>query len=976
VFAAQLQTAQNTAEDSTINQPDENKKNPVLPSPTPTPEIPHNLVGAYYDMLNYPNAKLLLNNKGDLPLEVQPTLYNLQGQELQLPTVTVAPQNFRFINLSDWAGIGGESYRSGNIKLFHYGKDLVLGAQIYLTDEPNSISFEEKLAELTKFDSRKQEAVWWMPSNQADVKVVLTNTTNVPLAITGTLSRKPHHVGSPQTFQLAAHETKILDLRTDFVNGNQFTNSELVGLSFEHCAVKDALLARVMIKETNRGYSNFAQFSNPDKGKSSEYQGVGFQIEDIGSDIFTPIIVARNVGAETANVNTKISYTLENGTKGIVTLPQERLRSNEMSLLKTQKITQLVRRENVKVASLEVEYNTSAGSVIVASHTVSNNRNQVFRVPMWDPLAQRSPTGGYPWRIEDTSQTETYIKNITDQEQDYVAFLVWENGGMYMIGLKPIAAHETINIDVKQLRDEQIPDEQGRTIPQYISSGQLQWTLRRKDNLPDDDTSANLALIGRSEQVDITKGIVNNYACQNCCVGNFSFGYVLPGDREIEFGDNIQYRAYEEGETCYGSRYLYQITNPQWSSSNQSVATITGAGVATSQGIGETNIRANWRTTRYRETEPCPPEGPLLWNNEDTFGGCGRNSIKKQIEINNLLPECGTCVGYSSPISSNSYLSVKPKIRILRDGTDITSTPQNQNIQNVIVGQRINLSATVQGGTVSNQQWTIPEKILGEFETLPAGRTPTTARVVPVVGLNTSSTNFAWYSGGGTDSSKSVKYTVTINGMQFEGLASFNVKRPSTSMTANGGTTKVDNVNPFLYLGGVSSADSGIIITRGSTTIPDGFNGNFQFVQLISGQVVRTAVGGSPAVTSLGGLDGCYPYILGETSMSDTPGFSLAPLGVGALQYGEYNGQWVTYLMFKPTGADSVWVPLKKLNWAWHGTATLVPASSPPQWTLNNIMPPGNPVGVDTTEYPIWNRVQPDQSGDNCTTIRRRVGLQ
>jgi hypothetical protein len=344
VFAAQLQTAQNTAEDSTINQPDENKKNPVLPSPTPTPEIPHNLVGAYYDMLNYPNAKLLLNNKGDLPLEVQPTLYNLQGQELQLPTVTVAPQNFRFINLSDWAGIGGESYRSGNIKLFHYGKDLVLGAQIYLTDEPNSISFEEKLAELTKFDSRKQEAVWWMPSNQADVKVVLTNTTNVPLAITGTLSRKPHHVGSPQTFQLAAHETKILDLRTDFVNGNQFTNSELVGLSFEHCAVKDALLARVMIKETNRGYSNFAQFSNPDKGKSSEYQGVGFQIEDIGSDIFTPIIVARNVGAETANVNTKISYTLENGTKGIVTLPQERLRSNEMSLLKTQKITRAARK--------------------------------------------------------------------------------------------------------------------------------------------------------------------------------------------------------------------------------------------------------------------------------------------------------------------------------------------------------------------------------------------------------------------------------------------------------------------------------------------------------------------------------------------------------------------------------------------------------------------------------------------------------
>jgi hypothetical protein len=66
-------------------------------------------------------------------------------------------------------------------------------------------------------------------------------------------------------------------------------------------------------------------------------------------------------------------------------------------------------------------------------------------------MNQRSPTGGYPWRIEATSNTETYIKNITDVEEDYIAFLVWENGGMYMIGQKSIAAHETVHIDVKDL---------------------------------------------------------------------------------------------------------------------------------------------------------------------------------------------------------------------------------------------------------------------------------------------------------------------------------------------------------------------------------------------------------------------------------------------------------------------------------------------------------------------------------------------
>jgi hypothetical protein len=67
--------------------------------------------------------------------------------------------------------------------------------------------------------------------------------------------------------------------------------------------------------------------------------------------------------------------------------------------------------------------------------------------------------------------------------------------------------------------------------------------------------------------------------------------------------------------------------------------------------------------------------------------------------------------------------------------------------------------------------------------------------------------------------------------------------------------------------------------------------------------------------------------------------------------------------MFKPSSADSSWVPLKKLVWSWHGKATLVTGSNPLQWTPNNINPPGNPVGSDTTDYPTWMRIQPNASG-------------
>lgn len=223
VFASRLPSVKGESEASDSTKTTLNPNNPInlptklLPNPSPSPsETPHTLVGSYYLTDENIEAKLLLNNKGNAILEVQPTLYNKQGQELQLPPVTVEPQNFRFINLAEWAAIGGESYKSGNLKLFHYGKDLVLGAQIYLTDETRSLSYEEKLTELGKFDSRRQEAVWWMPSNKAKVKIILTNTSETPLDVTCRLAKKPNNVGNPQSIQLAAHQTKEFDLKMIF----------------------------------------------------------------------------------------------------------------------------------------------------------------------------------------------------------------------------------------------------------------------------------------------------------------------------------------------------------------------------------------------------------------------------------------------------------------------------------------------------------------------------------------------------------------------------------------------------------------------------------------------------------------------------------------------------------------------------------------------------------------------------------------
>lgn len=217
------------------------------------PNTPHWLVGSYYSTQKGLKATLLLNNKGGQALEVRPTIYNLSGQAIEIPAVSIEASSFRFVNLQDWAAIGGESFSQGSIKLFHVGKDLVLGAQIYLTDEANSLSYEEKLAEVGLFDSRGYEGVWWMPSRQAEVQIVLSNTTDSSLPVTARLSKRPHHSGETQVVELAAHETRVLDLRQHFADGEHFANSEVLALSLEHTGVQSALLARAMIKDAGAG---------------------------------------------------------------------------------------------------------------------------------------------------------------------------------------------------------------------------------------------------------------------------------------------------------------------------------------------------------------------------------------------------------------------------------------------------------------------------------------------------------------------------------------------------------------------------------------------------------------------------------------------------------------------------------------------------------------------------------------------------
>jgi len=564
-------------------------------SPTQNPRVgccggdeannkPHLLAGSYYTVKGNFSAKLLLNNKGPLPIEVQPTLYSLSGQRAEIPTITVDANAHRFVNLRDWAALAGPQFREGSIQLFHRGKDLVLGTQIYLTDATHSLSFDEKLTELGKGSSRL-EGVWWLPSPKGEVRLVLSNTTDAALSVTAKVQGESPKKEATSPFDLRPHETRVLDVEADILERSHGAMSRFGAISVEHNGAPGAVLARAMALEIDSGYSLPIQFSNPAAAKSQNIQGAGLRVGKAGGEPLSARVVVHNASQTEMTVSGRVPYTMKDGTSGELYLPQLQLSNGETKVIDvTQSLSiQGVRRNEVASAGLEFQYTGELGSLITTAFSMSDSGNQVFRVPLWDIAAQRSATGGYPWYIEGDSSTLVYIKNVTDQPRQFRMYLMYSSGA-YLYPLTTVAPRQTTTIDIRALRDDQVPDVNGKTIPLTEVRGQLEWSMTG---------GQDRVLIGRSEQADLARGISSNYACINCCGNSFYDGWVTPGFSDFP-GNQTQMMALQQDQNCYGQPYLPYAASASFNSFAPSICNSTFLGQTTGIAPGETSIQGVW----------------------------------------------------------------------------------------------------------------------------------------------------------------------------------------------------------------------------------------------------------------------------------------------------------------------------------------------------------------------------------------------
>ena len=88
-----------------------------------------------------------------------------------------------------------------------------------------------------------------------------------------------------------------------------------------------------------------------------------------------------------------------------------------------------------------------------------------------------------------------------------------------------------------------------------------------------------------------------------------------------------------------------------------------------------------------------------------------------------------------------------------------------------------------------------------------------------------------------------------------------------------------------------------------------------------------------------------FEYFYGYPHASDSP-YTRDLTAYKAVSRTDSMQMW---FMFKPDGGQ--WVPLKKVNWNWHGAGTL----SGTNWTITSSYNSPTPTAMDNTTHPEWS---------------------
>ncbi len=301
----------------------------------------------------------------------------------------------------------------------------------------------------------------------------------------------------------------------------------------------------------------------------------------------------------------------------------------------------------------------------------------------------------------------------------------------------------------------------------------------------------------------------------------------------------------------------------------------------------------------------------------------------------------------------------------------------NNETIDVVTGEQVKLKARVlpeEEGPPTDGRWTIDDgnnengKFIKEYD---ANFRKGEVIHLDEKDLQQTEVTFYW-----TDEGKAkVAFEATANNQQLSGETEFNIRKPKYNVTVKAAAT-----SSIKELAGFKPLNTNTCWVNVGADIPggtyfmydtirftpeplDGIEGKTQWVQMLEDdRFYWTYKGGYKEKYTLKEvLDRCYPYPANGVVAEDAPGLNIGKDGKPMMREGTSDPlslagktqQSRMYLMFKPKGDSSEWIPLKVIKWTWD---CHVFWDDPNQkWKILDVsVVQTSPKAEDTNEYPEW----------------------
>lgn len=551
----------------------------------PTPE--HIASLAYYSIKGDWDSILTLNNSANDLLNAKVVLYSLDGKAQLLPEVSIPLHSNATIRLRELIGRLPESerFQEGSLEVhFNHVNSMAIAPQLTVTDAKHRLSFAMEAP--MGFQSSTLEGVWWSLDEKTNGRVMLCNTTSQSLDAKLKVEWQRQVMPSVNV-SLSPHQTLVLEIASLLrESGIVSKGIESGGLSITHHGAPGALIAFGMIQSQAQGFASSLNFVDTKTEPNATLDGTGVllgqAVEGFGAGetgFFVPRLTLKNTSDFRQSAKVIVNYHCDGKLESEI-LPVQVLASREVRLVDFNRLLNRLGDKRVEHASIKITYSGEAGAIIGALASVDVRGGAAVDVPLVSRKPNSGKGGNHPFHIGDGVKSVAYLTNITAKPTRALVG-VFHDGALYTPEMIDIAAGVTVAIDFLRLRDRQVKDILGRTLPMNLQSGQFFWTPRGAG-----------ALIGRIVMVDSLSGAVSNFSCVDCCQVE-PFQLVATPDPVIGAPGGSQQMSVQEYDTFCGQYTLgpYNATNyVNYTSTVSSVMTVNSTGNVSFIATGETTI--------------------------------------------------------------------------------------------------------------------------------------------------------------------------------------------------------------------------------------------------------------------------------------------------------------------------------------------------------------------------------------------------